>query len=85
MANLSDPSNREVVAALYVYSSYSPFEDVVNHYMSSGLPIKPIISMDQVNGVDNLSSVFLTNLTQHDRHLPVNISVLHNVMLLDGR
>ena len=85
MANSSGPKNRELVAALYVYSSYSPFEDVVNRYMSDGVPITPIISIDQTKGVDNYSSVFLTNFTQLDRHLPVNISVLHDVILLDGR
>ena len=81
MANPSGPKNREVVAALYVYSSYSPFEDVVNGYMSGGVPITPIISMDQVDGVKNYSSVFLTNSTRYDWHLPVNISVLHDVIL----
>lgn len=80
----SGQRNGAVVAALYVYSSYSPFEDMVNRYMSEGVPIKPIISMDQVTGVDNDSLVFLTNSTQYDRHLPVNISALHNVILLDG-
>ena len=84
MSNLSGPKTRAVVAALYIYSSYSPFEDMVNRYMSEGIPITPITSMDQVNGVDNYSFVSLTNSTQHDRHLPVNISVLHDVMLLDG-
>ena len=56
---------------------------MVNGYMSGGIPITPITSMDQVNGADNYSFVFLTNSTQHDRHVPVNISVLHDVMLLD--
>ena len=56
--------------------------------MSDGFPVTPIISMDQVNGtngVDNHSLVLLTNSTQYDRHLPVNFSVLHDVILLDGR
>ena len=73
------------MAALYVYSSYSPFEDMVNRYMTDRVPIAPIISMDQVKGVNNYSFVLLTNTTQHDRQLPVNFSVLHDVILLDGR
>ena len=83
--NPSDPRNGAVVAALYVYSSYSPFEDLVNGYMSDGIPITPVVSMDQVNGGDNHSFVLLTNSTHYDRHLPVNFSVLHDVILLDGR
>ena len=73
------------MAALYVYSSYSPFEDMVNRYMTDGVPITPIISMDQVNVVDNYSFVLLTNSTHFDRHPPVNFSMLHDVILLDGR
>ena len=72
-------------AALYVYSSYSPFEEMVNQYMREGVPITPIISMDQVNGVDNHSFLLLTNSTQYDQQLPVNFSVLHDVILLDAR
>ena len=53
--------------------------------MSDGIPVTPIISIDQVNGVDNYSLVLLTNSTQYDRHLPLNFSVLHDVILLDGR
>ena len=85
MANPLGPKTGAVVAALYVYSSYSPFEDMVNQYMSNGISIAPIISMDQVNGVDNYSILSLTNSTQYDRQRPVNTSVLHDVILLDGR
>lgn len=73
-----------MVAALYIYSSYSPFEDMVNRYMTDDVPITPITSMDQVNGLGNDSLVLLTNSTQYDRPMPVNFSVLHDVTLLDG-
>lgn len=81
---LSGTRNRAVVAALYIYSSYSPFEDMVNRYMTDDVPITPITSMDQVNGLGNDSLVLLTNSTQYDRPMPVNFSVLHDVTLLDG-
>ena len=56
---------------------------MVNLYMSNGIPITPITSMHQVNGMDNTSTLLLTNVTQHDRQLPVDLSMLRDVVLLD--
>ena len=70
---------------MYIYTSYSPFEEIVNRYMTYGLPIEPIVSMDHVHSVDNSSFVSLTNITQPDLRLPVDTSVLRNITLLDSQ
>lgn len=71
------------MAALYIYSAYSPFEDVVNIHMSEGLPISPVTSMDQLDVVGNFSFISLINNTQHIRHMPVDFSLLRDITLLD--
>ena len=71
------------MAALYIYSSYSPFENLVNHHMSDGLPITSITSMNQLEGVGNSSSVSLINSTERAPHMPVDISLLRDITLLD--
>lgn len=43
------PRSGEPVAALYVYSAYAPFEDLVNRYMNLGLPIQPESIGSEVN------------------------------------
>lgn len=73
----------QVSAALYIYSAYSPFEDVLNHYMSKGLPITPITSMDQLDVVGNSSFASLINITREIRHMPVDFSLLRDITLLD--
>ena len=70
-------------AALYMYSSRSPFESLVNVHMSTGLPITPVFSMDQLDVIGNYSFVALTNGTQEIRHMPVDLSMLRDITLLD--
>lgn len=72
-----------MTAALYIYSAYSPFENVVDRYMSEGLPITPIISVDQLDVVGNASFMSLSNSTQHIQHPPVDFSLLRDITLLD--
>lgn len=72
-----------VTAALYIFSAYSPFEDVLNRYMSEGLPIIPITSMDQLDVVGNSSFASLINGTREIRHIPVEFSLLRDITLLD--
>lgn len=71
------------IAALYIYSSYSPFENMVNRHMSDGKPITPIASMEQVAGIDGSSSVSLINSTEHAPHMPMEMSLLRDITLLD--
>ena len=73
----------QTTAALYIYSAFSPFENVVNQYMSTGFPIVPITSMDQMDVVGNDSFVSLINSTQKIRHFPVHFSLLRDITLLD--
>ena len=60
---------RLVAAALYVYTSDSPFSILVNSYMSDGSPIIPIVSESQLNTLRNVSlarniqNLALSNLT----------------------
>ncbi len=72
-----------ITAALYIYSAYSPFENVVNRYMSVGSAIVPITSMKQLDVVGNASFASLVNSTQHIRHPPVDFSLLRKITLLD--
>ena len=78
-----DLRNGELSAALYMYASHSPFESVVNVYMSTGLPITPPVSMDQLDVIGNYSLLALTNGTQDIRHMPVDLSLLRDITLLD--
>ena len=73
----------ENIAALYIYSVFSPFENVVNEHMSTGLPIVPVTSLDQMDVVGNVSFVSLINSTQKIRHMPVHFSLLRDITLLD--
>ena len=41
----------EPVAALYVYDAYSPFENMVNYYMSTSIPIVPGFREGGVGGL----------------------------------
>ena len=75
--------NGELSAALYMYASYSAFESVVNAYMSTGLPITPPVSMDQLDVIGNFSFGALANGTQDIRHMPVDLSLLRDITLLD--
>ena len=75
--------NGELSAALYMYASHSAFEAVLNIYMSTGLPITPPVSMDQLDVVGNYSFAALTNITQEIRHMPVDLSLLRDITLLD--
>ena len=78
-----DLRNGERSAALYMYSPYSPFESAVNIHMSTGLPITPPVSMDQLDVIGNYSLLALTNVTQDIRHTPVDLSLLRDITLLD--
>ena len=78
-----DLRSGELSAALYMYASQSAFESVVNVYMSTGLPITPPVSMDQLDVIGNYSFVTLTNGTQDIRHMPVDLSLLRDITLLD--
>ena len=78
-----DLKNGELSAALYMYASHSAFEAVVNTHMSTGLPITPPVSMDQMDVIGNYSFVALTNGTQDIRHMPVDLSLLRDITLLD--
>lgn len=70
-------------AALYIYSAYSQFEVLVDHYMSDGVPIVPITPMDQLDGVSNSSYASLTNSTQQIQNMPVDSAFLRAITLLD--
>lgn len=77
------PKNGQIAAALYLYSAYSPFENVVNRYMSDGWPVMPITSMDQLNVPGNSSFESLINSTQRIQHTLVDFSLLRDITLLD--
>ena len=51
--------------------------------MSSGSPIVPLTSMDQLDVAGNDTFVSLTNSTQHIQHPPVDFSLLRDITLLD--
>lgn len=68
-------------AALYVYSKYSPFEDVVNVYMSEGLPIVPPTSSGQLTGL--LANHTLNSARQNLLRAGTPISAVQGVVLLD--
>lgn len=44
------PRSQKPAAVLYVYSTNSPFEELVNQYMSRGLPIMPYTGYGDVLG-----------------------------------
>ncbi|KAM0805816.1 hypothetical protein BDR22DRAFT_187844 [Usnea florida] len=75
--------NGELSAALYMYSPHSPFESAVNYHMSSGLPVTPPVSVDQLDVIGNFSLRALTNGTQDIRYMPVDLSLLRDITLLD--
>ena len=52
-------------------------------HMSTGLPIRPVTSIDQPDAVGNSSFLSLTNDTQHIRHMPLHFSLLRDITLLD--
>lgn len=83
--NTTDPTTGETLAALYIYSSYSPFESAVNRYMSSGLPVTPGVAQGQQSDLNNTSFESLTNDTQHAQQLPVGFTVPHDITLLDSQ
>ena len=78
-----DLRNGELSAALYMYSPLSPFESVINFYMSTGLPVTPPVSVDQLDVVGNYSLLALTNGTRNIRYMPVDLSLLRDITLLD--
>lgn len=51
--------------------------------MSTGLPVAPVTSMDQLDVVGNDSFVSLINSTQTIRDMPVPFSLLRDITLLD--
>ena len=83
IVTILDQRTRQFSAALYIYSAYSPFEDLLNTHMSEGLPITPVTSMDQLDIAGNASFVSLTNSTRYIRHIPVDFSLLRDITLLD--
>ena len=51
--------------------------------MSTGLPINPVTSMDQLGVLGNISFVSLVNSTGKIRHMPLHFSLLRDITLLD--
>lgn len=64
------PKTGEQAAALYVYSAYSPFEDVVNTYMTQGYPLVPPVTQNDYIGL-------LSNYTYTSSY--INTSAFHAV------
>ena len=50
-------------AALYIYSVYSPFVDIVNQYMTTGWAIVPPISQKEIASLLKDSSLASRNFT----------------------
>ena len=77
------PKDKRTAAALYIYTSGSPFEDVVNQYMSLGMPIVPPNLESQLRVLGNYTlsnSSSYSNLTA----MPILSSLPQDVFFLDS-
>ena len=77
------PRGTNVVAVLYIWAPYSPFEDAVNMHMSSGIPLVPTTYPGQSGDEGNASFASLINITQQLQHMPLSLSTLGEITLLD--